>query len=347
MAEYKTPQRIEEVNAIAEILRTTYKKFAVDVEVTGMEYGPRTGLLHCTAPGLEDMEKVKKLAVNIEYALGRYPITINLSRTQKNSFEVIVPFDGALIFPEWTVTASQSESVLSVPLGVAVSGEQQELNLETAQHILMAGSTGSGKSTVMHSIICSLIRKHTPETLKLALMDPKRVELTLHNNLPYLVAPVVVDSEPASQVFIQLKEEMDQRLKVGSQERASLPKILIVVDEFSDFMCSEYAASIEENVLALTEKGHTVGMHIILSTSRPSTNIYTEKIRKAFPSRIVGLLASATDSITMLETLGGEKLLGKGDMLLRTPEQDELIRFQALHISTDDIIKHIAPFKKA
>ncbi len=340
MAEYNTRQRVREITRVTEILETTYRIFRMDIEVTGVDYGPRTGLLHCHAQDLDDTEKVRRIIVNLEYALAKSPISISISQTEENSFDVTVPFDDEVSLPEWKDATPLPEPHLSIPLGVTVSGQELNLDLDVAQHILIAGQTASGKSTVIHALICSLMRTSNSQTLAFVLMDPKRVDLTLYKEDEQLYVPVVTDSEQATQVFTQLKEEMDRRLKMSPQDLARLPKLIVIVDEFSDFMCSQYATSIEQNVLALTATGHTVGIHVILSTSRPSTDIFTDKIRAAFPSRIVGVVVSSVDSLTMLETRGAERLLGMGDMILRTSDQKELIRFQALHISADDIINH-------
>lgn len=231
---------------------------------------------------------------------------------------------------------------LSVPIGLTASGLQLDLDLEIAQHVLIAGNTGSGKSTVLHSFINWLIHKETPETLRFALFDPKLVEMTLYDTLPQLYTQVVTDSHVADEVFSKLKLEMDERLTSDSHDDTLSPKVLVIADEFSDFMCSEYAKSIEENVLALATHGHTVGIHLILSTSRPSTEIFTEKICKAFPSRIVGSLNNQFDSMALLGTSGAELLGGRGDMLLKTPNFNECVHFHAYNISTDVVKENVS-----
>jgi DNA segregation ATPase FtsK/SpoIIIE, S-DNA-T family len=330
----------------------TCKIFDIDVAIEGVLEGARLYEYRCTVPTNEDLNRVAKIIVNMEYALTSSPLSITpeTPSPEETRFSIIVPKNEGERYPELRemVTSgalNNHPSTLSAPIGETITGDSLILNLGEAKHILQAGTTGSGKSMLLHSLICSLMKQNTPETLQFVLIDPKRVEMTLYDGIPYLSVPVIVDSSEAANAFLALKQEMNQRLALTSDQLAALPKMVVIVDECSDLMVSEYASEIEESILTLVAQGHTVGIHLILSTSRPSTNVYTDRMREAFPSRIVGNVASSTDAKVMLNTAGAERLMGRGDMLLGTPDNTKLTRFQAFHFPDAEITANIEPLK--
>ena len=215
---------------------------------------------------------------------------------------------------------------LNINIGKDEYGKEIIINISDAKHLLMAGSTGSGKSTLLHKIITTLITNNSPEDLRLILIDPKRVELTLYNKIPHLLTEVIVDPKKAVLAMKWATKEIGRRFDIFkeldckdiSQYKGSesMPHILIVIDEFSDLI-QTYPKETEEVVLKIAGIGHSVGVHIILSTSRPSTKVYTRAIQDAFISRVGLQVASATDSKLIIGTDSACTLRGSGDVLFR------------------------------
>jgi S-DNA-T family DNA segregation ATPase FtsK/SpoIIIE len=215
---------------------------------------------------------------------------------------------------------------LTINIGKDEYNHDLNLNISEAKHLLMAGSTGSGKSTLLHKIITTLISNNSPEDLRLILIDPKRVELTLYNKIPHLLTEVIVDPKKSVLAMKWATKEISRRFDVfkeaGCKDIAeykgseSMPQILVIIDEFSDVI-QTYPKETEEVVLKIAGIGHSVGVHIILSTSRPSTKVYTKAIQDAFTSRVGLQSASAIDSKLIIGTDSACLLRGSGDILFR------------------------------
>jgi S-DNA-T family DNA segregation ATPase FtsK/SpoIIIE len=242
-----------------------------------------------------------------------------------------------------------SSGTLGFCIGRDVTGEPVFANIEKMPHLLIAGATGSGKSITLHSTLVSLLYKNSPATLKLILIDPKRVELSVYNGLPHLVAPVVTQGKKALGVFRWAISEMERRyeifVKAGARDIQSynkkhadeiMPFIVIVVDEMADLMAA-YGRDIENAIVRLAQMARATGIHLILSTQRPSVEVITGLIKANITSRVALQVASQIDSRTILDTAGAEKLLGGGDLLFVSAELSKPKRIQGAFISEDEI----------
>ncbi len=255
----------------------------------------------------------------------------------------------------------QSESRLTMALGKTISGQPYVADLTRMPHLLVAGATGAGKSVCINGLICSLLYKSTPEQVRLLLVDPKVVELTMYNGIPHLLVPVVTEPKKAAEALRWAVAEMEARYTRlacigvrnladynrkaeklsdgpdgdGGQKPAPMPYIVIVIDEFADLMLTA-PAEVETSLMALAQKSRAVGIHIILATQRPSVNVITGVIKANFPSRIAFQVATKTDSRTILDMNGAERLLGRGDMLFLPGGQGEPVRVHGAYVSSEE-----------
>lgn len=248
-----------------------------------------------------------------------------------------------------------AKSPLTFALGKEISGEIRVCNLEKMPHLLVAGSTGSGKSVCLNTIIISMLYKASPDDLKLILIDPKCVEFSLYNGLPHLMLPnVITETDKAVNSLTWAVNEMERRYKLFQEARArnlaeynttqkvlsgeteKLPLIVIIIDELADLMMLA-KKDIEEKIMRLAQKARAAGIHLILATQRPSVNVITGTIKANFPSRIAFAVTSYVDSKTILDSAGAEKLLGKGDMLYAPSDQAEPTRIQGCYIDGKEV----------
>ena len=237
---------------------------------------------------------------------------------------------------------AESEASLPLPFGVAVNGEPIVVALEDMPHMLVAGTTGSGKSVFVNCCIVGLCSKRTPEELRMILVDPKRVEMAMYDSLPHLLIPPVTDSKKAVAALAYLIREMEERYRIFASARVrnlegynakvlpkdKLPHIVIVVDEFADLMMTA-PKEVEDYVCRLAQMARATGIHLILATQRPSVNVITGLIKSNIPSRVAFTLPSVADSRTILDSAGAEKLLGKGDMLCSSTKFRKAVRIQS------------------
>ena len=250
-----------------------------------------------------------------------------------------------------------SKSKLSVALGLDVSGNPVVANIAKMPHILIAGTTGSGKSVLVNAIICSLLFRATPDEVKVILVDPKRVELVGYNGIPHLLTPVIVDTDKILSALKWAMQEMDRRYKqfaeVGVRNIDSfnelsgfqaLPYIVIIIDELADLMA--YApVEVEEAICRLAQMARATGIHLVIATQRPSVDVITGLIKANIPSRIAFNVSSMIDSRVILDTPGAEKLLGRGDMLYIPPDQAKPARIQGTFVSEAEVQKLVAFLK--
>lgn len=250
---------------------------------------------------------------------------------------------------------NRPDEKLLVPLGKDISGNVVTMNIDELPHLLVAGTTGSGKSVFINSIITTLIMRNKPEELKLMLIDPKKVEFSKYNNLPHLLCPVITEANEGKVALGRLVDEMERRYtlflekgngatKLSEYARQCKkygyevpPSIVMVCDEFSDFM-TDNRKEIETYVKRLAQKARAAGIYLIICTQRPSVSVITGDIKAVVPSRIGLSVPSSIDSRTILDETGAESLLGNGDMLARLPRRNGLVRVQGSYISTDEII---------
>jgi DNA segregation ATPase FtsK/SpoIIIE, S-DNA-T family len=253
---------------------------------------------------------------------------------------------------------SQSKSKLAVTLGLDVSGKPLIADIASMPHVLVAGTTGSGKSVMINSLITNLLFRTTPQEVRLILVDPKRVELTLYNDIPHLLTPVIVEVDQTLSALKWAVDEMDRRYKmfseIGARNIASyneikgyqeLPYIVIFIDELADLMMFA-PAEVEDKITRLAQMARATGIHLVLSTQRPSVNVITGLIKANIPTRIAFNVSSMVDSRVILDTPGAEKLLGRGDMLFIPPEQAKPNRIQGTFVSEKEVKKLVEFLKQ-
>src|SRR4030043_901367 len=244
----------------------------------------------------------------------------------------------------------EAKSKLTVGLGKGAGGEVVAGDLSKMPHLLIAGATGSGKTVYINSIICCLLISNTPDDLRFIMIDPKRVELVNFNSLPHLIAPVVVESEKAVASLRWLTQEMDERYRKFAQAGArniegynqnlqpgdAIPYIVLVIDELADLMMTAFD-EVEHTLCRLAQLARATGIHLIVATQRPSVDVVTGLIKANFPTRISFAVTSHVDSKTILDMVGAEKLLGRGDMLYMPTEPSKPKRLQGSFVSDAEI----------
>lgn len=255
-----------------------------------------------------------------------------------------------------------SESPLTIPLGRGVGGEAIVATIDDMPHLLIAGATGAGKSVAMNTFLVSLLYQNAPHELKFILVDPKRVELMPYSNIPHLLTPVITESEKALQALRWAIAEMGRRLhrfsEIGVRNLAEynekqkeddkkLPRIVIVIDELADLMMRQHRKDTETMIARIAQMARAVGMHLIIATQRPSVDVITGLIKANIPTRIAFRVVSAIDSRTILDGIGAEDLLGKGDLLFMTAATPNPVRIQGIYISTKEVERVINAVKVA
>ena len=262
-----------------------------------------------------------------------------------------------------------SQSPMTMSLGKDISGRIKVAALESMPHLLIAGSTGSGKSVMLNTLIMSMLYKSTPDEVRMIMVDPKRVELGVYEGIPHLLTPVITDARKATNALRNAVLEMERRLKLLAsqgvrnidqfnrkvrqlqqvprslfeeepepvkEELTPLPYILIIIDELADLMMLE-RHNVEESVTRLAQMARAVGMHLVLATQRPSVDVITGLIKANFPARISFRVATRVDSRTILDVMGSEHLLGKGDMLFLPPGSSRLIRVHGAYVNEHEV----------
>ena len=344
--------------ANANIIKRTLESFGIAVEMGEINVGPAvTRYTLKPAEGVK-LSRITALSPDLALSLAAHPIRIEAPIPGKSLVGIEVPNKAAALvrlgslmhYPEF-----EKSGPLGFVLGRDVSGEPIFANIEKMPHMLIAGATGSGKSILMHSIITSLLFKNSPATLKLILIDPKRVELSVYDGIPHLVSPVITENKKALGVFRWAIHEMERRYEVlqkaGSRDIKSynaahgeepLPYILIAIDELADLM-SSFGRDVEGSIVRLAQMARATGIHLLLATQRPSVEVITGLIKANIPARVAMQVASQIDSRTILDTPGAEKLLGHGDLLFLSAELSKPKRIQGSYI-TEEEIKNVVNF---
>lgn len=354
-----------DLRANANIIKRTLDSFGIPVEMGEINIGPKvTRYTLKPAEGVK-LSRIMALGQDMALALAAHPIRIEAPIPGKSLVGIEVPNKAAALvrlgslmsYPEFNASG-----LLGITLGRDVTGEPIFADLEKMPHLLIAGSTGSGKSIMIQSLVISLLYKNSPSTLKMIMIDPKRVELSGYEGIPHLVSPVIIENKKALNVFRWAIKEMEQRYetlqKSGNRDIKSynmkikdktpakegedmpqiLPYIVIIVDELADLMTS-YGREVEGYVVRLAQMARATGIHLVLSTQRPSVEIITGLIKANITSRIALQVASQIDSRTIIDTSGAEKLLGAGDLLFISSELSKPRRIQGAYISEDEIKK--------
>ncbi|MCM8795895.1 MAG: DNA translocase FtsK [Candidatus Omnitrophica bacterium] len=350
----------EDLQASARILEETLEDFGISAKVTDIERGPVITRYELEpAPGVK-LNRIVALGDDIALSMKAQSVRIIAPIPGKGRVGVEVPNTQSSFVYLKEVLASEefqkSESKLPLALGKDIAGTPVVTDLVEMPHLLIAGTTGSGKTVCVNSLILSLLYKNTPAELKFVMIDPKMVELAPFNGLPHLLCPVVNDPKKAMVGLNWVVNEMENRyellarigvrnIEAYNQKQERLPYIVVVIDEFADLMAIT-RDQIEGAVTRLAQLSRAVGIHLILATQRPSVDVITGVIKANLPARISFKVASKVDSRTVLDMNGADKLLGKGDMLFLRPGESKLIRIQGSLVK-DKEIERVVDFIKS
>jgi len=349
----------EDLEAVARILEETLEDFGIAVKVTDIERGPVITRYELEpAPGVK-INRIEALGNDIALAMKAQSVRIIAPIPGKARVGVEVPnSQGSFVYLKEVLASKMFQdpgSKLPIVLGKDIAGKPISADLEDMPHLLIAGTTGSGKTVCVNSVILALLFKNTPNQLKFLMVDPKMVELMPFNGLPHLLCPVVTDAKKVSIALNWVVGEMEERYqllaKVGArniesynEKQENIPYIIVVIDEFADLM-SVARDQIENAITRLAQLSRAVGIHLILATQRPSVDVITGVIKANLPARISFKVASKVDSRTVLDANGADKLLGKGDMLFLRPGEEKLIRIQGTLVSDREIEKVVSFIK--
>ena len=340
-------------------LQKTLYSFGVSAKVENVSVGPAITRYELKPAEGVRVSKIANLADDIALNLAAETIRIEAPIPGKQAVGIEVPNKEKESVHLREVLESdefcESESKLTVALGKDVAGNIQLADIAKMPHVLIAGSTGSGKSVCINTIITSIIYKSKPSEVKLVMVDPKVVELSVYNGIPHLLIPVVTDPKKAAGALAWAVQEMDNRYNLFAQKgvrdlkgynkaiekdegAGKLPQIVIIVDELADLMMVA-AKDVEESICRLAQKARAAGMHLVIATQRPSVDVITGLIKANVPSRIAFAVSSQVDSRTILDSVGAEKLLGKGDMLFFPSGAPKPSRIQGAFVSDDEVEK--------
>ena len=338
----------------ADLLVQTLAHFGIDATIVGQISGPRVVRYELQlAPGTK-VSKVAGLKDDLSYALATTEIRILAPIPGKQAVGVEVPNLSPRLVTLGDIydDLPGAASPLSVWLGKDISGNAVWTDLARMPHLLIAGTTGSGKSGCINTILTSILLRATPDECRMILIDPKRIELNYYESIPHLLTPVVSSPKEASAVLQNLLAEMERRYERLSLVRARslpeanrvfrqrgedpLPYLLVVIDELADLMMISPQA-VEDAIIRLAQKSRAVGIHLVLATQRPSVDVITGMIKANVPSRIAFAVSSQTDSRVILDTAGAESLLGQGDMLFKPLGTSRLQRLQGAYVTEDEI----------
>jgi S-DNA-T family DNA segregation ATPase FtsK/SpoIIIE len=338
-----------DIKANTEVIQNTFRDFNIHVDMGKVRVGPTVTQYTLKPPSGVKLSRITSLSNNLALALAAHPIRIEAPIPGKSLVGIEVPNEKAAQVTLKELLESKEfktrEHNMMVALGRDVAGKVWFADLPKMPHLLIAGSTGSGKTVCMNTIIMSLLYQNTAETLRFIMVDPKRVELTPYNGIPHLLAPVITDVPKTVNALKWCIGEMDRRFemlsKVGNREintyneahpDKKLPHIVFIIDELADLM-QMASNEVEAGIIRLAQMARAVGIHLILATQRPSVDVITGLMKANIPGRIAFSVASSTDSRTILDSIGAESLLGKGDMLLSTANLSKPVRIQGAFMS--------------
>lgn len=372
LSKNKGKPEVGDVKSNANLIQRTLQNFGIQVQMDEVSIGPTvTRYAMKPAEGVR-LSKIVALQSNLELALAASPIRIEAPIPGKALVGIEVPnisrttLGMAPLFTDPGFT--QSDKPLLVALGRSITGQAHFADIARMPHLLVAGTTGAGKSVCIHDFVVSLLYRAGPERLRFIMVDPKRVELTLYNSIPHLLTPVITDAKKAILALKWLAKEMDRRYNVletekvrdigsyhenvvkpalekgipdGEQMPEAMPYIVLIIDELADIM-QTYPRELEAGIVRLAQMSRAVGIHLILSTQRPSVKVITGLIKANIPSRVAFQVSSQIDSRTILDMGGAEELLGAGDMLFLSNEMSKPRRIQGGYISETEVKKVVA-----
>ena len=348
------------------ILEETFASFGIKVTVERAEIGPSVTKYEVKPAVGVRVNRISNLADDLALALAAKDVRIEAPIPGKSLVGIEVPNSeiATVTFRElWDQSKTDASKLLEIPLGKAVNGSVRSFDLAKMPHLLVAGSTGSGKSVAVNGIIASILMKARPDEVKFMMVDPKMVELSVYNDIPHLLIPVVTNPRKASRALQKVVDEMENRYelfsKVGARNIAGynakvaeynaqseykqvpLPLIVVIVDELADLMMVA-SKEVEDAIIRLGQKARAAGIHMILATQRPSVDVISGLIKANVPSRIAFAVSSGIDSRTILDENGAEKLLGRGDMLFKPIDENHPVRLQGSFISDEDVERIVA-----
>ena len=332
-------------------LENVLKEFGVEAKVVNYEYGPTITRYEIVIPKGIKVSKVTGLSDDIAMNLAAESIRIEAPIPGKNTIGIETPnkIKEPVHFSNIIKNKELDKGELRVILGKDIVGRDKFIDIAKMPHLLIAGQTGSGKSVAVNTLISTLISKKSEKEVKFIMVDPKMVELMPYNDIPHLLVPVIIDPQQAAIALRWAVNEMENRYKQlmengvrniktynGLSFVEKMPYIIIIIDELADLMMVA-SGSVEESIARIAQKARAVGIHLVVATQRPSTDVITGMIKANLPSRISFALRSQIDSRTILDTAGAEKLLGQGDMLLLANGSSKLERIQGAYISDEEV----------
>jgi len=370
----QTPADPGDVQANAKIIKDTLSEFNIDVEMENANVGPKVTQYTLKPPSGVKLGRITALENNIALNLAAQTLRIEAPIPGKSAVGIEVPnvraadvrLHGILTSKQWKGTRQP----LSFAVGRDISGEAVVGELNKMPHLLIAGQTGSGKSVMINTLLTSLLYRNSPSEMKLILIDPKTVEMKPYEDIPHLLTPIITEPDKSLSALKWAVNEMERRYKLIADEglreiesynkkirttgtkiavededgniqqhdEGTMPYIVIVIDEMADLMMTA-ARDVEALIVRITQKARAVGIHMVLATQRPSVNVITGLIKANVPARIAFTAASQVDSRTILDVMGAEKLLGQGDMLMKTAQMSKPIRVQGAWVTDEEVAK--------
>ena len=355
-----------EIKEKAVAIEETLDSFGIEAKVVQIDVGPTVTCYELKPQRGVKVSKILNLSDDLALSLATSGIRILAPIPGKSHVGIEVPNESKEIvgFKEIISTKDFANSKSKIPfaMGKSIAGDPVVSSIEKMPHLLVSGATGSGKSVCINTIIMSILYKHSPDEVKLLMIDPKVVELSVYNGIPHLIMPVITDPKKASSSLFWAISEMEKRYKAfqkyhvrdieGYKEAAqsdesmeNLPYIIVIIDELADLMMTS-ASEVEDYIMRLAQKSRACGIHLVIATQRPTVDVITGTIKANIPSRISFAVTSQTDSRTILDTAGAEKLLGKGDMLYAPSDSMRPLRVQGAFVSDKEVLNVVEHIKQ-
>lgn len=351
----QNPADAGDVKHNAQIIKDTLGEFNIDVEMEGANIGPKVTQYTLKPPSGVKLTRITALETNIALNLAAQALRIEAPIPGQRAVGIEVPnrkaadvrLFGILDAKQWR----QTHEPLGFAVGKDIAGDAVVGELNKMPHLLIAGQTGSGKSVMINTLLTSLLYRNSPSDMRLILVDPKQVEMAPYESIPHLLTPIITEPEKCISALKWAVNEMERRYSLLAEEKLrdiksynqkkqdeAMPYIVIVIDELADLMMVA-ARDVEALVVRLAQKARAVGIHLVLATQRPSVDVITGLIKANIPARIAFTVASQVDSRTILDGVGAEKLLGQGDMLMKTADMNKPKRIQGAWVTDDEVVK--------